>query len=293
MDVGINLPNAGPKATRANIEAVAERAQALGFGSLWVTDHVILAETITSPYPYRDNYLWDYPTDVLWLDPLISLAVASSVAPNLAVGTSVLIGPLRNPVLVAKQVATLDYLTGGRAILGLGAGWNEEEFALVGVPFAERTRRLLEMVGVMRALWTGESIDFEGEYWSLRDARMYPVPVNHKVPILFGGHSDAALRRVAKVADGWLPTQLTLAQLQDGVERLRRYCDEAGRDPDEITVVAWPGKTYELTPESHAAHVELGLDGVIGSTLISDPSVDMLMDTMEEWAEICGLESIG
>src|SRR5690606_11031473 len=141
---------------------------------------------------YRQNGRWDYPADTNYLDPLLTLAWAGAVAPSLTLGTSVLIAPLFNPPILAKQVATLDYLTGGRVILGIGAGWMEEEFNLLSVAFADRGKRVVEMVKLMRTLWTGTTVDFTGGLWRISECKMHPRPAQPSVPIVWGGHSDAA-----------------------------------------------------------------------------------------------------
>src|SRR5215467_11705534 len=205
MKVGVLLPNAGPKASAEHIAEVARAAERLGFDSLWASDHVLIPEHVESYYPYRANGRWDYPSDSKWMDPLLSLAWAAAAAPGLQIGTSVLVAPLRNPVLLAKQVATLDFLSGGRVILGLGAGWMKEEADVVNTLFDDRGSRLHEMIDLMRHLWTGESANFRGRYWTVTNARMHPTPVRRRVPIALGGHSPAAIRRAAHVADAWLP----------------------------------------------------------------------------------------
>jgi probable F420-dependent oxidoreductase len=289
VKAGVLIPNAGPKATPAHIVEVASLAERLGYHSVWVTDHVILPHSVDSYYPYRKNGRWDYPATTNWLDPLLALSWAGAVAPNLWLGTSVLVAPLRNPVLLAKQVATLDHLSGGRLLLGLGAGWMEEEFDRVGTSFDDRGSRLVEMVELMRSLWSGETVDFHGRFWQLGGAQMYPRPVHGQVPIAFGGHTDAALRRVARIADAWQPTQITVGELRDGIGRLRRYCEARDRDPDSVTLMARPGNVYEVDAETHAIHQELGIDHIILDTVIMSPDMSELVEKMHSWAELLGL----
>jgi len=293
MEVGVTIPNAGPKASPRNIETVACWAEALGFHSVWVTDHVALLEPeqVRSHYPYRSHGRWDYASDTYWLDPLLALEWAAAVAPSLNVGTSILVVPLRNPVLLAKQVASLDFLTGGRVILGAGAGWMEEEFHLVGQSYANRGRRLLEMVDLMRRCWSGETVDFEGEFYQVSGFRMYPTPLARNVPVIWGGHSDAALRRCARTGDGWHPTQIPLDQLAQGIVRLHALCGEFGRDPKDIWIVARPGNTYAVDARSHARHLELGVTHLVVDTPIqqTDPDLSILRTEMERIAGVCRL----
>jgi probable F420-dependent oxidoreductase len=291
MEVGVIVHNAGAKASPENIIMTARWAEELGYRSLWLTDHVVLAEEVNAWYPYRTHGRWDYSPDTKWIDPLLTLAWAGAAVPRLKLGTSVLVIPLRNPVLLAKQLASLDFLTGGRVILGVGAGWMEEEFNLIGENFANRGKRAVEMVKLMRELWTGETVDFHGEFYQLSGCKMHPRPVQPTIPVVWGGHSDAAIKRAAKVGDGWHPTQISLAQLEEGIKKLRQYCEEYGRDPESVSVFARPGDNYEINAESHARHLELGIDHLIVDTPIKqeDPELKLLRERMERVAEICGL----
>ena len=294
MELGVILPSAGPNTGADNIVATAGLAAELGFHSLWLTDHVVLAERVDAVYPYRSHGRWDYPPDTPWLDPLLSLAWAGAAAPKLKLGTSVLVLPIRNPVLLAKQVASLDYLSGGRVILGVGAGWMEEEFDIIGEPYSGRGPRAEEMVALMRRYWSGESVEFEGRHYrTAAPARMHPRPVQARVPIVWGGHSDSALRRVARHGDGWHPTQISLAALEQGLSRLHGHCEDAGRDPRELTLIVRPGDTYEVDEEAHARHLELGVDHLVIDTPIKEPDPDLsrLRAKMERIASICGTGS--
>jgi probable F420-dependent oxidoreductase len=289
MKVGVVLPSAGPKCTPENMIEVARWARELGYHSLWVTDHVILPERVDSWYPYRSHGRWDYDPATPWMDPLLSLGWAAHAAPGLQLGTSVLVAPLRNPFLLAKQLSTLDFLSGGRVIFGIGAGWMREEFDIVGQGYDDRGRRVIEMVDLMRALWTGDSVTFHGTYYHVDDARMHPRPANGRIPIVWGGHSDHALKRVARVGDGWHPTQVSLDELRAGLAKLRGYCAECGRAYESLMIVARPGNIYTVTPEAHAAHIEMGVTHLVADTLIKDPSMDVLRKEMERIALVCGL----
>src|SRR5262249_18077029 len=219
MEVGVIVHNAGAKATVENVVRTARWAEALGYHSLWLTDHVALPEQVHSWYPYRTHGHWDYPADTKWLAPPVTLAWAGAAAPPPKLGAPAAVLPPPTPVLLAKQLSSLDFLTGGRVILGAGVGWMEEEFRLVGLDFASRGRRAVEMVRLMRELWTGETVDFRGEFYRVSGCRMHPRPAQATIPVVWGGHSDAALRRVARVGDGWHPTQITLDPLAHRITR--------------------------------------------------------------------------
>lgn len=288
MKIGIRIPAAGPGASPESIVQTARWAESLGYSSVWVSDHVVLPEVVASSYPYDAEGRWPYPADTPWLDPLLALSLAASAAPSVQLGTSVLVAPLRHPVHLAKQVASLDYLSGGRVILGLGAGWMKEEMDLLGVPFARRGARAAEMVALMRALWSGDTVDFRGAFYELAGCRMHPRPAQARIPVVWGGHSEHALRRVVGCGDGWHPTRSTLHQLAAGMARLRRLCDEHGRDFDTVSVIARPGPAYAIDEAAHARHLALGVDHVV----IDPPVAEGLAgfrEEMERVAEICGL----
>ncbi|ACY18080.1 LLM class F420-dependent oxidoreductase [Haliangium ochraceum] len=291
MKIGVRIPAAGPPATRENLLASARWAEALGFHSVWVSDHVILPapEEVRSHYPYDAEGRWPYPADTPWLDPLLALATVAQVAPSVSLGTSVLVAPLRHPVLLAKQIATLDYLSGGRVLLGIGAGWMREEFALLDQSSERRGARAAEMVAVMRALWRGERVEMQGHFYDLRGGQMAPTPVQEHLPIIWGGHSEHALRRVVACGDGWHPTRSTLEQLEHGMQRLRALCDERGRDFAELRIIARPGATYAIDERSHARHRELGIDDVVIDPPVDDPTLASFRAELERVAAVCGL----
>jgi probable F420-dependent oxidoreductase len=293
MEIGVRLPGAGAKVSPENIVTAARWAEELGYHSVWVSDHVVLPEKVESTYPYDPQGRWPYPADTPWLDPLLALAWATVAAPSVKLGTSVMIVPLRHPILLAKQLSSLDFLSEGRVILGVGAGWMEEEFNLIGVPFDRRGPRTAEMIALMRAFWSGEMVDFRGEFYQTAACQMFPRPVQPAIPIVWGGHSDAALRRVARVGDGWHPTQISLEQLAEGVGKLHRFCQEAGRDPASVLIIARPGRVYPINAETQAQHEELGIQHVVIDPPLDGPDLSNFRAEMERVAKLCGLEPRG
>ena len=289
MKIGVRLPIEGTKVSPENITTVARWAEELGYASVWGPDHVVLPRKVESYYPY-DNNNWSYPSNVDILDPLLSLAWAATVAPSVKLGTSVLLGPLRNPALLAKQVSSLDFLSGGRVVLGLGVGWMKEEFDFIGVSFRNRGKRTDEMVKLMRSFWTGDSVDFQGEFYQVAAAKMYPRPVQRSVPILWGGYSEAALKRVARLGDGWTPTKRTFEELAAGIGKIKEYCREYNRDPDSIRVIARPGPIYQINPETRARYEELGISHVIIDPPLDGPDLSAFRAEMERVAEVCDLQ---
>ncbi len=288
MEIGVRLPGAGPLASRENLERIARWAEALGFHSAWVSDHVIMPERVDSSYPYAPDHRWPFAADHPWLDPLVALAVVGATAPHVQLGTSVLVLPLRHPVLFAKQVSTLDYLTGGRVLLGIGAGWMEEEFRLLGVPFEDRGRRAVEMVNLMRALWSGERVGFRGRLWQIAEARMAPTPIRRQIPILWGGHSEHTLRRVARVGDGWHPLRLTVSEVKQGLARLRELSLKHGRDPDALLVVVRTGDAFP--GDAIHAYEAMGIHHLVMDPPLTGPKLEDCLRAMERVAAAARLQ---
>ena len=267
MKFGCHLPVYGPAATRETLVGFARRAEALGYDSLWASDHVVLPWRITSRYPY--NATGDFPlspaTD--FLEPLTALALVAGVTERAALGTTVLVLPHRHPLLAAKMLATLDHLAPGRVVLGAGVGWMREEIEALGVPFDRRGAWSDEAIGVMRACWTEERPAFAGEFFHIPPIGFAPKPPYGSIPIWIGGHTPRALRRVAELGDGWHAAFPTAAALKDGLAHLGAACTSAGRDPKTLTVSArlgLPGKkpSAELLADVKALR-DLGVDHVI------------------------------
>jgi probable F420-dependent oxidoreductase len=202
MLIGAKLPASGPlHAGVAEHAAVLERA---GFDSLWVSDHVVIPRTIESRYPFSPDGVATWATDTPFMDAMVALAAAAAVTSRVRLGTAALVLPQRNPVLVAKQAASIDVVSGGRLELGIGAGWLAEEFEALDMPFERRGARMDEWVALLRECWKGTPAAFAGEFYSLAEGTLcLPTPA-HEIPMLVGGHSPAALRR-AKAVGGWLP----------------------------------------------------------------------------------------
>jgi len=291
MEIGVCLPSSGPKISPENIVTMAQWAEKLGYHSVWVTDHVVLPEKVDSYYPYDPDNRWPYPAETNWLDPVLVLAWAGVAAPRLKLGTSILILPLRNPIILAKQLSTLDFLSGGRVILGAGVGWMREEFDLIGAPFAGRGSRAVEMVELMRALWTGETVNFQGEFWKISGCQMHPHPIQRPtIPVVWGGHSEHTLRRIARMGDGWHPTQIPLEQLAEGLKKLRKFCEEYGRDPASLLIIARPHRTYPVNAETNEWHRELGVHQVVLDPAGLGPDLSACKEEMQRMAETCGLQ---
>lgn len=215
---------------------LCRRAEAVGFESVWGGEHVILPDTIISKYPYTPDGKIPAEPDTPIPDPLIWLSYVAAAAPTLRLGTCILIVPQRNPLVLAKELATLDRLSGGRVELGLGVGWLKEEFDALGVPWARRGARNDEYIEAMRALWAAPHAEFHGEFVDFEPATCSPRPVNGNIPIIVGGDSDAALQRAVRIADGYFPGEGDFDRLTALLARLRDTAEAADRDPDSIAI---------------------------------------------------------
>jgi probable F420-dependent oxidoreductase len=217
---------------------VARAAEDAGFDSVWTVEHVLVPAGYESEYPYDKSGKMPGGEKVAIPDPLVWLAYVAAVAKTLKLGTGILIVPQRNPAILAKEVATLDHLSGGRMLLGVGAGWLEEEFDALGVPFEGRGRRLDAYIDAMRALWRDEQATVQNEFVSFQDAISLPKPVNGSVPVIIGGHSKVAARRAGRIGDGFFPGKGEGPVLHGLIDEMRAAATEAGRDPDAIEITA-------------------------------------------------------
>jgi probable F420-dependent oxidoreductase len=236
--LGLHALGIGAGADRAVIDAVASTADGCGFATLWAGEHVVMVDRPVSLYPYSDDGVIAVPAQADWLDPMIALSFAAAASCRIGVATGVLLLPEHNPVVVAKQAASLDRLSGGRLTLGVGVGWAKEEFAALGVPFEHRGARTAEYVAAMRTLWRDDVASFDGKFAGFDAIRVNPKPLrDRRIPIVLGGNSDAALRRVVAWGDGWYGFNLGgVAAVRDRMDELDRLCAESGRDRAELRV---------------------------------------------------------
>lgn len=260
--IGIVPINVGPHALIDHAVDIARRAEAAGIESVWTFEHVCVPLDYESRYPYHKSGKMPITTDTLFLDPLITLSHIAAATTTLKLGTGVNILPQTNPLLFAKQTATLDQLSGGRLLLGLGVGWLKEEFAAMGVPFERRGARFRDYVRAIRKVWTGQPVEHHSDFldWdgfvSLPAAKQQPGP-----PILVGGSTDPALKRVAAVGDGFYAPNARTTDLADMLDRLKGFCEAAGRDYAELKITAtW---MPALEPDALPKFAEMGVERVI------------------------------
>jgi probable F420-dependent oxidoreductase len=244
MGFGCVFPNRGPTATPANLGRFAERAEALGFDTIWFSDHIVVPTEVKSFYPYDPNGQMPFkPSEPYW-EPLTVMSYVAGRTTRVRLGTSVLILPYRNPIVTAKVLATLDVLSNGRVILGAGVGWMEEEFKALGLDtYPVRGAYSDECIRIFRELWTQENPSFQGRFHHFANLRCEPRPVQPGgIPIWIGGHTPQAIRRAARLGDGWQPivqrppADLPPPELQEKIAELRAVAQAAGRDPKAITI---------------------------------------------------------
>jgi probable F420-dependent oxidoreductase len=214
---------------------LARALEESGFESVWTAEHILWPDGYESEYPYADGGRMPGDGDTDLPDPFIWLCWVAAHSSRLKLATGIAIVPQRHPALMAKEVATLDVLSGGRAILGIGVGWLEEEFAALNVPWARRGARTDEYIDVMRRLWSERSVDHKGEFVTFAGMNSNPKPVRRAVPIVVGGHSVAAARRAGRLGDGFVPLGGDIPQL---IEVMRATATDAGRDPGAIEITA-------------------------------------------------------
>ncbi len=249
MRLGIHLPHIGRKAGPVAIRRAAIQAEALGFADVWVSEHIIVP---------KDSL---YPPSPLFYDPVLTLTWAAACTSRVGLGTTVLVLPMRHPLPLAKELATLQCLSEGRLILGAGVGWLEAEFAALGVPFRERGRRMDEGIAMMRAVWRDDPVSFEARYIPavVQDMRMRPLPPD--IPIWIGGNSDAALARAVRLGDGWHGTRTPPEAAPAVVARLRAERPEPG-----FTIslrVSWDGADAEALRARMRAYAEAGVQHLV------------------------------
>lgn len=239
MKFGLRYCNTGRYVDPAKAVELAQAGEEAGFESLWTVEHTVLPGGYESAYPYsEDGKIAGGNNEISLPDPIVWMAYVAAATSKIKLASGIIILPQHNPVVLAKQVGTLDHLSGGRIILGIGVGWLKEEFDALGVPFAARGRRTDEYVAAMRELWSARAPTFEGEFVSFKEAYCLPQPVSGRVPIVIGGDSTYAARRAGRLGDGYFPARGAPTELFDLV---RKTAVEHGRDPDSIEfTVAMP-----------------------------------------------------
>ncbi|MEE8200135.1 MAG: LLM class F420-dependent oxidoreductase [Candidatus Acidoferrales bacterium] len=236
MRIGICLPQLGALAGAENCVKAAQRAEALGYDSLWVLDRLLYPVKPQTPYPVTPDGSLPEPYQRV-LDPIGLLMFAATHTQRVALGTSVLDMPFYNPVVLARQLTTLDVLSGGRLRLGLGQGWSQDEFDATGADAKRRGPRADEFLQVLKAIWTTDPVEFQGKFFRVPKSIIQPKPVQKPhPPIIIAAFAERALKRVARFADGWNPTGIPLKSLPPMIQNLRAMAKKEGRDPSALKI---------------------------------------------------------
>ena len=236
MKLGVFLPVSGRAAAGVLADA-ARQAEALGYDSVWSADRIVTPWRIDTPYPYSTDQRFIVPADSPFLEPLACLAYLAGQTRTIALGMSVLVLPYRSPLYWAKIATTIDHLSRGRLILGVGVGWMAEEFRALGVPFAERGAMADEQLEILERLWHEPRPRFEGRFYRFDELGFAPKPLQQpRIPIWVGGEGERAQRRAARHGDAWFPyfVRITPGELAARFDRVRRWAAEAGRHPDQV-----------------------------------------------------------
>lgn len=239
MKVGVHLGNYATGNDGKRVLDIGVNADRLGFDSVWVSDHVVVPSVMESIYPYSNLGKSFTPDSAeLFYEAIVTLSVLAGCTSRVRLGTSVLVIPQRNPLVVAKQLSTLDDLSGGRLHVGVGAGWLAEEYAALKAPFKQRWQALEEYIELFRNVWSVRDASFAGATYAHDAVRMAPKPVQAGgPPITIGGHSARVLRIAGTAADGLHAFRLTPSHVRESLDEMQRHAEKAGRDPDALTVV--------------------------------------------------------
>jgi len=262
MEFDLWVPTASPMTTFGLLEALGRESEARGVSTLWVGEHVVLFARYASKYPYAADGKIPAPSGSGLLDPIVTLSYLAACTTSVRLGTAMLLLPQRNPVYVAKEVSSLDWLSGGRVDLGIGVGWLKEEFDALGVPWERRGVRTDEYIEVLRTLWCDDTSSYVGETFNLPECEMFPKPVQQPHPPLhIGGETDAALRRVARTAQGWHTFNRSPEELAAGLAKLDVFLAEAGRSRTDLRITVCP-YFNQLTPDLVEQYAAAGADAV-------------------------------
>jgi probable F420-dependent oxidoreductase len=262
MKIGLFTLGIGASANPDVIRKAAETADRTGFGTVWAPEHVVLFNQHDSKYPYSDTGKFPLAANADWLDPFIALSFAAAVTNKVRLATGICLVPEHNPLVLAKVIASLDKLAKGRFALGVGIGWQAEEFAAIGVPFERRAQRTREYIDVMRKLWSDGVATHHGEFVNFDQAGSYPKPPQGaKLPVIFGGESNPALRRTAEYGDGWFGFNLDPAEAKERIGKLEELLKQNSRKLSDVELIVSP-YTKKITRDDLKRYRDLGVSEV-------------------------------
>jgi probable F420-dependent oxidoreductase len=250
MEIGVFLPISGRATGPDTLMEAARTAEAQGYAAAWSADRVVTPWRIQTPYPYSASGQFIVPPDRPFLDSMTVLAFLAGVTERIRLGISVLVLPYRHPLAWTRVAASIETLSRGRLIMGVGVGWMREEFAALGVPFEQRGRMTDEQLQLLTQLWRDEHISFDGPHYHLDDLAFYPKPIQRpRTPVWVGGEGAAAQRRAGRFGDAWFPyfVEASAEELGQGYEHVRQVAVESGRAPDDVALTCC--RPIEITRE--------------------------------------------
>jgi len=287
MRIGFHLPQVGPLATRENMRLAAQTVEELGFDSLWVSEHIVVPRKSATRYPGSASGQFPVPPDMPFLEPISTLLFVAGCTERVQLGTSICVLPCRNPVIVAKELATLDVLSGGRLIFGAGVGWWAEEFAMLGVPFQQRGARTDEYIQLIKKLWTEDNPSFRGRFWQIEEVGFAPKPLQKPhPPIWVGAWTEPGLRRAGRLGDAWHAAWTPPELLAQMFARVQAYAREAGRDPKTIELTLRASLTAtedsQRTIERLKSYQEVGVSHLVLEMWVG--SVEQFRQALERFS---------
>src|SRR5271166_331930 len=290
MKVGLFALAAASANPMAILKALAEGAERRGFSTLWVPEHVVLLDKYASRYPYSESGELPGRTDGSILDPFITLTAMGAVTSKIRLATGICLVPEHNPLVLAKVVASLDWLTGGRVVLGAGIGWLAEEFEAIGIPWERRAARTRECIEAMRRLWCDPVSSYRGEFVRFEGVRSNPKPVRSTgVPVVFGGESGPALKRTAAYGDGWFGFNLTPDEAGAKIRKIEELLHANGRKRSDVELIVSP-YLRPATSDDLKRYRDAGVDEVVITSMrpprtIEETSVN-LDNAARSWLEV-------
>lgn len=281
MEIGIFLAiseSTPPETIAAQARAIEER----GFHAIWVPEHVVVFEDYESQYPYAENgRLPGFGGGMM--EPFTALSFLAAHTTKVRLGTSICLVPQRNPVYTAKQVADVDFLSGGRVNFGVGIGWLREEFEALQMPWPRRAQRVRDHIGVMQALWCNDVSEYDGELYKLKPCVQRPKPVQTPhPPIFFGGEGDPALRRVAEIGQGWLGASVLPQAVPERLRRLDELLGEAGRTREDVKIYLMPNQAPQ--PDLFPQYEDVGVEQVIH--MVGGRDLDAYLSRLDRLAKM-------
>jgi probable F420-dependent oxidoreductase len=290
MKIGISGIGIGTTPGADKVTTIAVNAERLGYSTIWAPEHVVLLDQYSSHYPYSPDHRLNMPMTRPFADPFITLTCAAMVTSKIRLATGICLVPEHNPLVLAKVIATLDFVSKGRVLLGVGIGWLAEEFHAVGVPWERRAQRTRDYITAMRKLWGDELSSYAGEFVRFEGARSFPKPIHGaKLPVFFGGESVPALKRAAEYGDGWYGLNMDLNETTAKIRRLEEMLKANGRKRSDIEIAVRPSGIASITKDDLKRYRDAGVDELVlvnAMELKTDAeTVTRLEQAARDWVE--------